>query len=218
MPPPLSRSIRPSCSSMRRGRLAAMSRSWVMTQIVVPSSACSSRSRSRIDAPVALSRLPVGSSARTRSGRPTRARAIATRWRSPPDSVPGRWVEPVRRARPVRAPRAAARRRRGRAIAAVEQPVGDVVERRLATEQEERLEDEPDPPGPERRQLAVGHRRRCRGRRSGPCPRVGRSSVPRMCRSVDLPEPDGPTIPISSPRSMRRSTLAQAPRPAGSPG
>ena len=30
-----------------------MSRSWVMTQIVVPSSAWSSRSRSRIDAPVA---------------------------------------------------------------------------------------------------------------------------------------------------------------------
>jgi hypothetical protein len=38
---------------------------------------------SMIDAPLVLSRLPVGSSARTIAGRPTRARAIATRCRSP---------------------------------------------------------------------------------------------------------------------------------------
>ena len=30
-------------------------------------------------------------------------------------------------------------------------------------------------------------------------PLVGRSSVPMMCSSVDLPEPDGPTIAASSP-------------------
>ena len=60
----------------------------------------------------------------------------------------------MRRARPVRAPP----RRPGGAgrDAAVEQAVGDVVERGLAAEQEELLEDEPDPPRPKRRQPPVG--------------------------------------------------------------
>src|SRR3954451_2434799 len=49
--------------------------------------ALSSRSSSMIDAPVALSRFPVGSSASTIAGRPTTARAIATRWRRPPDDA-----------------------------------------------------------------------------------------------------------------------------------
>jgi hypothetical protein len=38
----------------------------------------------------ARSRLPVGSSASTQAGRVTSARAMATRWRSPPDSCAGR--------------------------------------------------------------------------------------------------------------------------------
>jgi len=42
--------------------------------------------------PEVESRLPVGSSARTITGRLAIARAIATRWRSPPDSCGGRWV------------------------------------------------------------------------------------------------------------------------------
>src|SRR6266511_896373 len=75
----------PSRISTRRGRLAAMSRSWVMTTTVVPA-ACSSRSRSSTPVPDAESRLPVGSSARTSAGSPTTARAIATRCFSPPQS------------------------------------------------------------------------------------------------------------------------------------
>ena len=43
-------------------------------------------------APVAASRLPVGSSARRRRGRTAKARARATRCCSPPLSWPGRWV------------------------------------------------------------------------------------------------------------------------------
>ena len=31
-------------------------------------------------------------------------------------------------------------------------------------------------------------------------PELGRSSVPITCSSVDLPDPDGPTIATSSPR------------------
>ena len=41
--------------------------------------------------PVFESRLPVGSSASRIDGLLTRARAIATRWRWPPDSSLGRW-------------------------------------------------------------------------------------------------------------------------------
>ena len=56
--------MRPSSISTRRGMRAAMRSSWVITTIVVPA-ACSSSSRARRACPVAWSRLPVGSSART---------------------------------------------------------------------------------------------------------------------------------------------------------
>ena len=44
--------------------------------------------------PVTGSRFPVGSSARSRGGSSTSARASATRCASPPDSSPGRWSTP----------------------------------------------------------------------------------------------------------------------------
>ena len=44
-----------------------------------------------ISSPVLESRLPVGSSARMIDGSLTRARAIATRWRWPPESSLGLW-------------------------------------------------------------------------------------------------------------------------------
>ena len=37
-------------------------------------------------------------------------------------------------------------------------------------------------------------------------PEVGRSSVPIRCRSVDLPDPEGPTIATSSPRLTEKDT------------
>ena len=112
---------------------------------------------------MALSRLPVGSSASTIAGRPTSARAIATRCRSPPESCVGRAVEPV--AEPDRASASAACSRRSRdGDAGVEQAVGDVLERGRVLGEEELLEDEPDPGRAQRRQLAVGQRRRRRGR------------------------------------------------------
>ena len=132
----------PSRTSTRRGIAAAMSRSCVITTIVAPS-ALSSRSSATISPPERVSRLPVGSSANTIDGRPTSARAIATRWRSPPESFAGwcvsRWPRPTRssdRARPL-APLAGRR-------AGVQQPGGDVLERRHPVEQEELLEHEAD--------------------------------------------------------------------------
>src|SRR4029453_18358469 len=46
-------------------------------------------------------------------------------------------------------------------------------------------------------------------------PALGRSSVPSRFSTVDLPEPDGPTIATRSPYRMDRQTPRGARRPAG---
>ena len=137
--------------------------------------------------------MPVGSSASTIAGRPTSARAIATRWRSPPESWVGRAAEPV--AEPDRASSAsAARSRRSRdGHARVEQTVGDVLERGRVLGEEELLEDEADPRRAHRRELAVGQLGDVEAGDPDP---PGARPVERahQCSSVDFPEPDGPTI------------------------
>ena len=124
----VSDSTRPSRSAIRRGSEAAMPSSCVITTIVAPS-ACSSRSSAMIPSPARESRLPVGSSANTIAGRPTqRPRdrdplALAARElrRHVPEPVPEPdALERLARPRPPL----------GRAGARVEQPGGDVVERR----------------------------------------------------------------------------------------
>ena len=69
---------------------AASPRSCVTTTKLVPKFAFSSIISANTSAAVPRSRLPVGSSASTHAGRVTSARASAARWRSPPDSSPGR--------------------------------------------------------------------------------------------------------------------------------
>jgi hypothetical protein len=69
----------------------------VTTTKAVPCSRASASISSNTVSAVPRSRLPVGSSASTQAGRVTSARAIATRWRSPPDSCAG-WCA---RARPA---------------------------------------------------------------------------------------------------------------------
>ena len=79
--------------------------------------------------------------------------------------------------------------------------------------QEELLEDEPDLPGPQR----DSSRSLSRAASTPPIrttPLLGRSSVPMTCRSVDLPDPEGPTIATSSPRRTEKDT----PRRAGTGG
>ena len=82
---------------------AAASRSLCVTTTSVDAAAPRS-ARAAARAPARRSpgsRLPVGSSARSRRGRRITARATATRCCSPPDSSPGRCVEPRRQPDPL---------------------------------------------------------------------------------------------------------------------
>src|SRR4051812_1252722 len=106
-------------------------------RIVAPA-ALSSRISAMIDAPVLVSRLPVGSSARTIAGQPTRARAIATRWRSPPESLVGLNPRAMGESDPLER-LIGTRISLGGGGAGVEQPVGDVLADRRVLGQEELL-------------------------------------------------------------------------------
>ena len=150
-----------------------------------------------ISAPVRLSRLPVGSSASTRDGSPTMARAMATRWRSPPDSFARPVVHPVAEADPLErrcGPRAAAAAR----LAGVHQPDGHVLHRRQPLDEVELLEDEAEVAVAQRREVGVAERgdvvpAMCTR------PDDGTSSAPTRFSSVLFPDPDGPTMATNSP-------------------
>ena len=64
--------------------------------------------------------------------------------------------------------------------------------------QEELLEHEPDPGGPQRRHLPVAQLGHVQAGHPH-TPLLGRSKVPITCSSVLLPDPDGPTTAASSP-------------------
>lgn len=83
--PPSGSVTTPPSSVSTRSAEAAISGSWVITMIVIPSR-WSSLSARTVFAAFARSSAPVGSSARTTAGRPATARARATRCRSPPES------------------------------------------------------------------------------------------------------------------------------------
>ena len=144
----------PSRIEISRSAVAAMRASWVTMTSVCPDERRLSRSRSTSRV-AALSRLPVGSSARTTSGSLLSARAIATRWRSPPESAEGRCS--ARSVSPTRSSSSAARRRAD-ARRAPGQQRGQlhVLHGGELVHQVEGLEDEPDvgPPHPGQRLLA----------------------------------------------------------------
>ena len=100
------RAICPSASFTVRAMRAARSE-WVTVMRVRFSSAFSSTSSWPSLSAVASSRAPVGSSASRSCGSLIRARTTAARWRSPPESWPGRWAR--RSPRPTRSSRRRAR-------------------------------------------------------------------------------------------------------------
>ncbi len=151
-----SRSCRRGCGSCRCA-WSAMSRSCVTRMIVWPFS-CSFSKSFMISSPVAESRLPVGSSASRIDGSITSARAIATRWRWPPDSSFGLCVmRSVRSTRSIA--RLASSMRFSFGIARVDERQLDVVQRRRARQQVEGLEHEADLAVADRGELVVVHLR-----------------------------------------------------------
>src|SRR5262245_2403217 len=80
----------PSTRRRRRRARPPMAGSCVTTTSVSPARFIDSSS-SMTSRPFCVSRFPVGSSASSREGPMTVARATATRWRSPPESWSGRW-------------------------------------------------------------------------------------------------------------------------------
>ena len=81
-----------------------------MNRYETPNSCCSAASRLRICAWMSTSRADTGSSSTTSRGSSTSARAMATRWRWPPDSSAGRRLV-TDSARPTRSSQVTARRR-----------------------------------------------------------------------------------------------------------
>ena len=170
-------------------------------------------------APGAVSRLPVGSSANRIAGpadeRPGDGDALALA----AGELVGRWPEPVPEADALERRRAPAPAARASGHARVEQAVGHVVERGHARRSGRTAG----------RRSRSGARAAPRARRSSrsatsiagqprPRPRVGRSSVPMMCSSVDLPDPDGPTMASELARRRPRGPRRRAPaRRPGTP-
>ena len=186
---------------MRRGSMAAMSRSWVMThdRRAVRGVQLAQQLEDRRAGRACRGCRSARRRGRAPGGRPGpgRSRPAGARHRT---AAPGRWVS--RCPSPTRS--SAARGGPPRSLrpdAAVEQPVGDVVERGLAAEQEELLEHEADPPGPQRRTAAgrTAPATSCPAIRT--VPSVGRSSVPRGGAAWTCPS-----------RTVRRSRPARPPR------
>ena len=80
-------------TTTRAAMRATMPRSWVMSTRPMANSRCSSASRCRICAWIVTSSAVVGSSARISDGEHISAMAIITRWRRPPESWWGYWLE-----------------------------------------------------------------------------------------------------------------------------
>ena len=80
----------PSCRYIMWSAISTIEESWVENMKVVESSSLMLFISSMIEVPVLESRLAVGSSASTMRGRVTKARAMATLWRWPPESSLGR--------------------------------------------------------------------------------------------------------------------------------
>ena len=155
----------------------------------------------------------MGSSASTIAGCPARARAIATRCRSPPDSWVGRATSLC--PSPTRASAAAARSRRSaRPAPAYSSPSATLASGGLVLGQEELLEHKPDPRGPQPGQLPVAQ-----AATSSPASRTPPLRRPvqraRQVQQRGLARPRRARRWRPAPRPRRESSPLAAPSPAG---
>ena len=199
----------PSRIRTTRPARAATSASWVISTIVRPAACSSSSSAEHVGGRRASRGCRSARRPGSAPGSVTSARATATRCCWPPDSSPGRCS--TRSPSPTRSSAATARSRRScRGTPAYASGSSTLRQRRQRRQQVELLEDEADAPVADVGQLVLGHARRRPRRPAGRCPSVGTSRQPRMCISVDLPEPDGPMTATYSPRPISRLTPRSA--------
>ena len=171
-----------------------------------PSSVTDQRRNESSAAEAFESRLPVGSSANTRSGLLIKARAHATRCCCPPDSSDGRCPEPPFDAEP------ADQVVEPFLVHLVTGQVGwqrDVLRRRQRRDEVEGLENEPHPVAPELGELGVVEAADVRPPRNDG-PEVWRSSPAMQCIRVDFPDPEGPMTAVNQPRSKVTLTRSRA--------
>ena len=141
-------------------------------------------------------------------GSTTRARAIATRCCSPPESWPGRWLGAVGEAD-------LAEQLAGSDSEVLAAGAGgcqlrlDVLQGGERRDEVELLEDEPEGAQPQRRELAVGKRSEVAAVEDDRPP-DGRSSAPSSWSSVVLPDPLGPSSATKSPASIEKLTPSTA--------
>ena len=161
----------------------------------------SSRSTSRV---LALSRLPVGSSASSRLGSFARARARATRCCSPPDSRDG--AATALAAIPSSSRSSSRRLRACLGLAPASSAGSSTLSATVMVDS--RLKNWKTKPTCLRRSTAHadGDSPSTRLPRSQISPRVAGSRPPSTCSSVDFPEPDGPMTATNSPTLTSRST------------
>ena len=157
-------------------RTAAISDSCVTISTVRPRSRLNRTSSSMISILRAVSRFPVGSSAKSTDGSATIARAMATRCICPPDSSLG--VCDSHPVRPTAASASRARLCRSRCgHAAIDERQLDVLERGRPIEQVESLEDEAEVVAAQQRALLTSRARRHRRRGTCTRPRLARRGI-----------------------------------------
>src|SRR6266508_1546642 len=196
----------PSARKTTRLAYEAAFGSWVTITTVWPKSRTERRRKPSTSAPDRESRLPVGSSAKTTSGRDIRARAHATRCCWPPDSCEGRW--PSRSDRPR---------------VSITWRYQSRLARRPAIDKGSRMFSSAVSVGSRlncwKTKPTLSRRNRVRPKSDRPVtrvppmntsPRVTESSPARQCISVDLPEPDGPMMAVNAPRASSTLTPRSA--------
>ena len=207
-----------SMTPTRSPSSAASVKSWVTSSAGTPASREHGGQLAAGARRACAGRAPTsGSSSSSAAGRRASARASATRWRSPPDSVRGPRVGEVARRRSARAARARAGARSPRGDAA--QRVGDV----LPGAQVARTARSP---GRRSRSAAARARRRCRARCRARPPRR-RPRGPRRGRSepgddaqdrASCRRPTGPASARQPPAGdLERDVEVERPEPRARP-
>src|SRR5206468_3552108 len=201
----------PSEISSSRSATDMMRGSWVEKTNVTRRSRLRLRISSTMSRPVALSRLAVGSSARTSAGSPTSARAIATRCCWPPESSGGRWR--ARSRRPTCSSAAATRERRSRPSRGWISSGYSTFSHAVSTGMRLNVWKT----NPSLRALRSARAPADSALAASPSmrisPEVGVSRQPMRLSSVVLPLPDGPAMATNSPVATLNETSSSAVTP-----